>query len=282
MLAALCVNQSRRRWKRFRLRPPAVKADLVRAGSGQYLKITAETGRGGVLDWTAIRRGAGREAGRLLLPRGVNPPIDSGIMPFAGIELARRLMELAAVAMLEIVAVNPRIVKISIYDLQATMPDLPISFLPFASEVCVVTLYPHRYAQQQYEAMHRYGAVLNVTNNSDCISGSLLVLVPNDMGMDFKEKLSAKGWVLCARNFSYSKKNTKGIIYGFIPRLSHKLLAAVPPGCDALQFMAGLYELSGVHEIADKPPEFMQTGGRTITLKDAAWMLAGIDIGISV
>ena len=69
---------------------------------------------------------------------------------------------------------------------------------------------------------------------------------------------------------------------GYRPRVPPALAAACPPGCGIESFLAGLYELSGVKEIADGPPEFLRIGGRRISLKDAAWRLAGLDIGITV
>lgn len=280
MLAALCVGRLRRRLLSLGPRPPTVHSEFVKAGSGRYLKITAYTGKNGIPDWGAVRRAAGTEAGRLLLPRGIKPPPDIGITPFAGVELARKLMELSAAAMLKIVAINPRMVKISIYDLQAVMPDLPLTFLPYASDIRVITLRPERFARSQFEAMHQSGAVLTVTGDLAALSGSLIILAPDGLPRDYGQRFCARGWVLSARRSTYN--NGKGVINGYIPRLSGRLLAAVPNGCDALNFLAGLYELSGVNEIADKPPEFIQTEGHTITLKDAAWLLAGIDIGISV
>lgn len=284
MLAALCIREPRRRW--VGRRPPAVQSEIVGVGSGKFLKITAVPRRNGIPDWAGIRRAAGREAGRILIPRGYTPPPDSRIAPFRGVALSRRLMALSAVALLETVALNPRLVRIAVYDPQAAMPDLPLSFIPFAADVRVITGRPERYNMQRHVAMQQYGAVLTVAADCSGIDGCLLVLAPNfspDVYNELKRMAAAHGWILTAVGFGEgSKIDIKGVIHGYFPRVSHSLLAATPPGCDAMQFLAGLYELSSVGEIASMPPEFLQTGGHTITLKDAAWRLAGIDIGISV
>ena len=278
MLAALCFAEPRRRWMSLRLRPPAVKSELVKAGSGRFLRITAETGRNGRPNWNDVKNAAGREASRLLLPRGISPPPEVRIAPFQGTELFRRLMAATAVELLKSVSINPRLIKISIYDPQAAMPDLPLLYLPYASDVRVVTKRPERYKAQQYTAMLQFGAVLTVTGETAQTNGSLLLIAPDGLSQG-DENFSVNGWILTTR---YNESYAKGVIHGYLPRVPHSLLTLTPPGCDTVQFLSGLYELSNVREIAAKPPEFLQTGGHTITLKDAAWRLAGIDIGISV
>lgn len=39
---------------------------------------------------------------------------------------------------------------------------------------------------------------------------------------------------------------------------------------------------AGAKKIASRPPLMLRIGGRNIHLKDAAWKLAGLDIGMSV
>ncbi|MDD2418279.1 MAG: hypothetical protein PHR24_05180 [Oscillospiraceae bacterium] len=278
MLAALCVGESRRRWMSFRRRPPVVKSELVTAGSGRYLKITADKGRNGQIDWVGVRKAAGRETSRLLIPRGIIPPSGSRIAAFRGVELARQLMTSAAVELLKIVAINPRLVKIAIYDPRGVMPELPIQFIPYASDVRVITNRFDRYKAQQFMAMQQFGAVLSVTDDPAETGGSLLLIAPEGFSKG-DNILMPRGWIMTADS---PVEHKKGVIYRYLPKVSHGLLSSTPLGCDAVQFLSGLYELSGIREIAVRPPEFLQTSGHTITLKDAAWRLAGLDIGISV
>ena len=156
MLAVLCVTKPRKGLFGLRRRA-AVRAEIIDSGSGEFLKITAEQGRKG-LDWDRVRMAAGRESGRLLLPRGLLPPPGCGIKPFCGVELQRKLMSHAAAALLKNVAVSPRLVRISVYDPQAAMPDLPLLLVPFAADIRVCTNRPERYAPQKHAAMREYGA----------------------------------------------------------------------------------------------------------------------------
>lgn len=285
MLAAVCLTEARRRWLSRRRRPPEVQAEFVPAGSGRYVKIIAETGKDGEPDWAAVRRAAGREAGRLLLPDGLVPPPDSRIGRFGGAALNRRLMENAGLALLKAVGMHPRLVQVGVYDPQGVCPELPLRFLPLAADVRVFTARPDRYARARFVAMEQFGAALTVADTPAALSSSLLLLAPDGL-TDAAGLSPARGLALVVSPPGTASGRIaaaeKGTADGYRPRVPPALAAACPPGCGIESFLAGLYELSGVKEIADGPPEFLRIGGRRISLKDAAWRLAGLDIGITV
>lgn len=283
MLAVLCLAEPRRRWFGIKRRQRGVRSEFVSAGSGRFVKITAYVGKNGP-DWAEIRHAAGREAGRLLLPNGVLPPENCRIRPFEGKVLARKLMTSTALKLLKTVAVNPRLMRIAVYDPRAVMPDLPLSFLSYAADVRVVTDCPDRYTQQKYMAMEQCGAVLTVEESVRALEGCLLILAPDGLPEENGFGLSARGLALSAKSGECPTGGSgrNRVIDGYFPRAPKNILETLPKGCDAETFLAGLYELSGVKEIGEKPPEFLHAGGHTITLREAAWRLAGIDIGISV
>ncbi len=289
MLAAVCLAEPRRRWLSRRRRPPEVRAEIVPAGSGRYLKITAETGRDGEPDWAAVRRAAGREASRLLLPTGAAPPPEVRIGRFAGHALSRRLVETAALSLLKTVGMHPRLVQVGIYDPQAVCPDLPLSFLPYAADVRVATSRPERYARQRYAAMEGFGAAITVTEGPAALDGSLLILAPDGPPAGTGRPLQAAGLLLsafpCDKAVRYGETaagGRMGTVDGYRPPVPAALAEACPPGCWIEDFLAGLYERSGVREIGAGPPEFLRLGGQRLSLRDAAWRLAGLDIGLSV
>ncbi|HIW73008.1 MAG TPA: hypothetical protein H9684_01660 [Firmicutes bacterium] len=288
MLAAVSLTEPRRRWLSRRRRPPEVRAELAAAGSGRYLRITAETGRDGEPDWAAVRRAAGREAGRLLLPPEAAPPPETRIGRFGGHALSRRMMENAALALLQAVGMHPRLVQVGIYDPQAVCPDLPLRFLPCAADVRVATARPDRYACQRYAAMAEFGAALTVAEDPGVLDGSLLLLAPSGPPAGSRPP-RVKGLLLsavpCAKAFRYGEApagGRAGTVDGYRPRVPAALAETCPPGCWIEDFLAGLYELSGVKEIGEGPPEFLRVGGQRIPLKDAAWRLAGLDITLTV
>lgn len=66
--------------------------EKIRVGEGAYYRITARPDKRGRLPWEEIRRLAGRGAGRMLLPRGLEAPSGMGIRPFHGELLGQEMM----------------------------------------------------------------------------------------------------------------------------------------------------------------------------------------------
>lgn len=91
MVVALQVAEAApRRW--FRRRKAEAHMEKIRVGEGAYYRITARPDKRGRLPWEEIRRLAGRGAGRMLLPRGLEAPSGMGIRPFHGELLGQEMM----------------------------------------------------------------------------------------------------------------------------------------------------------------------------------------------
>lgn len=278
MLAALCVAEKPPRMLKRRLwrvrREESVRSEFVQAGSGRYLRITAVPGRDGELDWAEIRRLAGGEAGRLLMPKGIRPPEGVGIRPFRGAALQRELMLSTALHLLRTASIPPRHVRIGIYDPNALVPQLAAVFLPYAADVRVVTARMEAYAVQEQLAMDNYGATLPMSREPEALNGSTLLLAPEGIGHVFPR---VRGLIL-----SGVPEMHAGVVGGYVPQTTPACLAALPQGCDPWEFLAGLYERSGMRELVRRPPALLYINGHSITMRDAAWKLTGLDIGISV
>ena len=272
MLAALCLIPPGR--KLFR-RTKSVKTDVVSVCGGRYLRITMRVGKDGTPDWTAVRRAAGHESGQMLLPFGVKPPDSSRIRAFSGHALNQKMMTDAAAVLLRKAAIDPRLVCVSVYDEHAVMPDLPLLFLPFASEIRVVTTHADRYERQRHIAMIQYGAVLSIFDDPDRMTGSLLTVAPG--GIDGLEAYPVMKSGICLSAIAVDRRFS-GLIDGYLPRVPSAIRAALPAGCDVSGFMAGLYELSGVKEAGAHPPEFLRMNGATVPYRDAIKRMAGLDI----
>lgn len=255
-------------------RVEGVRSGFVQVGSGRYLLITAVRDRKGRLDWAEIRRIAGPEAGHMLLPMGLTPPEGMDFGRFRGQALRRELMASTGLHLLRAAAIPPRHVTAGLYDPQARMPQLAAALLPYAADVRVVTARPEAYEIQEQLAMEAYGAALPVTREIESLNGATLILAPDGLeGV----RLRARGLVL-----SGAAANRPGVVDGYIPQVPSDWLAKLPDGCDAWTYLAGLYERSGLREMAAKPPAALYAGSHTLSLRDAAWKLAGLDIGISV
>ena len=277
MLAVLQLDTPPKRtfWRRRRARRKNyVRAQGVPVGTGGYLQITAVPDREGRIDWDEVRQAAGREAGRMLFPAGVRPPEGYGFGSFSGHALSRALMAAAAQQLLRMASVPPKHMSIGLYDPSGSLATLVPALLPFAADVRVVTGRPQAYEGAERIAMAMFGAALPVTREAETLTGAKLILAPDGLG-HFRPR--ARGLVL-----SGVPDDRPGVVGGYVPQVPPQWLQNAPDRCDIWRFLAGLYELSGLREIAAEPPRLLYVGGHTFSLRDAAWKLAGLDIGISV
>lgn len=277
MLAVLQLDTPPKRtfWRRHRARRKnSVRAQVVPVGTGGYLQITAVPDREGQIDWDEVRQAAGREAGRMLFPAGVRPPGGYGFGSFSGHALSRALMTAAAQQLLRMASVPPKHMSIGLYDPSGSLAALVPALLPFAADVRVVTGRPQAYEGAERIAMAMFGAALPVTREAETLTGAKLILAPEGLG---HIRPRARGLVL-----SGVPDDRPGVVGGYVPQVPPQWLQNAPDRCDIWRFLAGLYELSGLREIAAEPPRLLYVGGHTFSLRDAAWKLAGLDIGISV
>ena len=277
MLAVLQLDTPPKRtfWRRRRARrKDSVRAQVVPVGTGGYLQITAVPDREGRIDWDEVRQAAGREAGRMLFPAGVRPPGGYGFGSFSGHALSRALMTAAAQQLLRMASVPPKHMSIGLYDPSGSLATLVPALLPFAADVRGVTGRAQAYEGAERIAMAMFGAALPVTREAETLTGAKLILAPEGLG---HIRPRARGLVL-----SGVPDDRPGVVGGYVPQVPPQWLQNAPDRCDIWRFLAGLYELSGLREIAAEPPRLLYVGGHTFSLRDAAWKLAGLDIGISV
>ena len=277
MLAVLQLDTPPKRtfWRQRRARRKnSVHEQVVPVGTGGYLQITAVPDREGQIDWDEVREAAGREAGRMLFPAGVRPPEGYGFGSFSGHALSRALMAAAAQQLLRMASVPPKHMSIGLYDPSGSLATLVPALLPFAADVRVVTGRPQAYEGAERIAMAMFGAALPVTREAETLTGAKLILAPEGLG---HIRPRARGLVL-----SGVPDDRPGVVGGYVPQVPPQWLQNAPDRCDIWRFLAGLYELSGLREIAAEPPRLLYVGGHTFSLRDAAWKLAGLDIGISV
>lgn len=258
--------------ERFR-RHGEVRSHFVSLPGGHYIQLEADCNRRGRVDWPEVRRVAGSEATRLLLPKRLSPPADSGLAPFAGNALRQALMLQTALHLLETLPVLSRC-PVVMYDPQARHAALTEQLVPLAADLRIVTARPAAYRPAVEAAMARYGACLPLTDDRSCLAEAALILAPN--GIDGPAPIS-RGWVL-----SGVDQPRPRTITGYIPASCASYSPFLPPGCDIWDFLAGLYELSGIRCIGEEPPLTLCAGSQHLSIGDLSWQLTGLDIGISV
>lgn len=278
MLVALQIQERHPRgwrqkiWERFR-RAGEVRSHFVSVPGGRYIQIVAECDRHGRVDWREIRRVAGSEASRLLLPEGICPPENSGVSSFSGQALRQELMRQTALQLLRTVPALPR-QTVVVYDPQGRHPSLADDLISLAADIRIVTARPAAYEEARERAMAQHGACLPVTDDTACIGGAALVLAPDGIGPDVP---SPRGWIL-----SGADGIRPHTITGYIPAVCEAYMDTLPPGCDIWDYLAGLYELSAIRSIGAHPPLALCAGAQHLSLGDIGWRLAGLDISISV
>ncbi len=272
MLTALTVTPSPAR-RRFLRRATSTRSRLVKVEGGHYLQILACPDRRGRLDWREIARLAGNEATRLLLPRGLCPPPDGGVLPFRGQALQQVLLCQTAQALLTAVpGLSRRTVVID--DPHATHTPLAEALIPLTAHLRILTRQPAGYAATAERVMDTCGAVLPITTDPLVYASAGLVLAPDGPSRNAPNR---RGWVLSGRMTAHPRSVT-----GYVPLHGGDYLRTLPPGCDIWGYLAGLFEHSGIHRLGNTPPRLVCAGNRTLSIKELSWQLAGLDIGLSV
>ena len=278
MLVALQIQQRRpygwrqKAWERFR-RAGEVRSHFVSVEGGHYVQIVAECDRRGRVDWKEIRRVAGNEATRLLLPGGITLPPDMGLAPFAGHALRQALMLQTAQHLLRTVPSLSRR-PVVFYDPQARYPHLIQPLIPLSAGMQIVTARPQGYQRTAQLAMDQHGACLPMTDDLSCIAQAVLAIAPDGMEEDTP---LPRGWVLSGMDHPRPRTIT-----GYVPAACSVYMHTLPPGCDIWWYLAGLYELSSISRIGEEPPLALCAGSQHLSMADIGWHLAGLDIGISV
>ena len=237
--------------RRRRQRLPAWGERRIVMPLGEYRLLTAVSGGDGI-DWAAIREAAGGEAARLLLPAELAPPTGCGVIGFRGNALARALMERTLCDRLREWNA-PRHMAVGIYDPAARMPLLPLSLLPLAAEVRVVTRQPARYAETARRAMTEQGAGFWLGEDWRALRELPLIAAPD--GLDGLPLIGTLG------TYAAVEQRRHGVIDGYLPAQAPRLRPFVPPDILPERFYAALYECGGVTALAAEPPAALHQNG---------------------
>ena len=278
MLTVLQIERQRpqgfhRRLRRLFCRKGAVSSRIISLPDGHYLLITAKENRRGLVDWDEIRRIAGGEATHLLMLSDITPPPDSGISPFNGQALRQALLKATALHLLTTLPALSRR-RIVIDDPDGCHTQLADALIPLSADLRILTVHPDAYATTVTTAMEEYGACLPITNNKAITADAALVLAPDG---PTDETSPPRGWLLSGKSTSKSRAIT-----GYLPSDASRYLLYCPSDIDGWAFLAGLYERSHIDELGTKPPQTVYAENRPLTIRDLAWRLAGLDIGLTV
>ena len=206
-----------------------------------FYRMTVQ-GEKEALPWPDIAEGAGPLRCRLLLPRGITPPKESGIRAFEPKALPLRMLFNAGVAALE----RRRLFRkeITVVDPGGILPQCIGRLVPFASVLRVLTERPHRYAAAQRDLLESDGISLCVCSMSAPLpqQGVLISLTAEYVPRLFD------GLIFTCAERRFLRAETVIARDVKLPSAPARLC---PAGIDRVQFASALYECCGVKAMGE-------------------------------
>lgn len=148
--------------------PQSIDCRFVEKMSVQVLYINVKR-RKGKLPWRRISKIAGSNKCKILCDESISIPSKYGIKRFNDKGLSYKLCRNALFFSLRESNVNPTQLKISIYDPDGMHPDIVQYFLPFTSQLKVVTNKAQLYKEELDRLMNEHGASVFLSNNIQCL-----------------------------------------------------------------------------------------------------------------
>lgn len=281
MFAVLQPVQRRPAGLRERLRAwrkPPVWIEEGRAGEIRFAVLRARC-KDGQPNWSRVYRAAGREAGRLVLPEGCQPPPGCGVCGYDSSAYRRILLQNAFFRCMA--SCDPRLLTVALVDWEARYCGLAVRLLARASAVRVVTDRPDAYEFYAEQARAELGAGLIVTDDANCLESVTAVLAPEGLtGRRRRESPSRRSGQPLIRPvnrlfFSGQADALFGLtVDGKCIRLPEPYESLLPEGVNRLDFAAALYDSARPAALARLLPSYIRKEGLRIPLRSAAVLTA--------
>lgn len=263
-----------RAWRR-----PPVWIEEGRAGDIRFALVRTRC-KDGQPNWSRVYRTAGREAGRLVLPEGCQPPPGSGVCRYDSSAYRRILLQNAFFRCMA--SCDPRLLTVALVDWEARYCELAIKLLIRAVSVRVVTDRPETYAAYADRARAELGASLIITDDTNCLESVTAVLAPEGLtGCRRRESSSCKrGGPTLIRPINRLFFNGQAdalfglTVDGKCIRLPEPYESLLPEGVDRLDFAAALYDSGRPNSLARLLPSYIRKEGLRIPLRSAAALTA--------
>lgn len=253
MLAALSVEKHslNTRWSRIKARfhPYDITAGLRKHHKAVILRVKYEDYRGSI-NWKKLSPYLVGCQKQILC----DPYIDLSETPFTRFEdttYTLRLMKNFVTHMLEQAALPPHELKIAYYDPMAVYPEMVTALASYTSCLTIVTDMPRFYERQSEQLMAQYGIPLSVSNSTEDLSGSHIIL--STEVIDTAWPLSAQSIVFTVKPPLVSLKGT--ILSQYRVTVPYPYQRLQPPKTDNVYFLSALYSLCGVQELENLVPD---------------------------
>ncbi len=243
-------------------RPP-LGACLKTVVGRPYIHISCERTRR-PLDWRLIAAYNLEGAGRLVLPKGVEPPKATGLRRFRPTRFRRRMLEHLATDILVCSDTAPAKRSIALYGREAEIKELLPRLIPMVGEIRIITR--RAYALDTYvrRLEQETGMAIAVTSEMDASCCSML-LAPS--GGSSLISVADKAMVLSPdipmNGKAYHVRSGVPVLPPFLEEL-------YDDSYDITELVGAFYELAAMRELGDVPPRCGMMDGKEISVEKFA------------
>lgn len=227
-------------------KPPEVERRKVEVPGALPFYVLRVKPHKGAFPTAAVEEAAGALRARVLLPKGVRLPSESGLSVFEPSVFFERLLFNTAVDAIEKMQLEPFRVSVCVFDENAYLLDLVENLIPLAFELRVITNCVTAYEQLSKLFLERHGLSLIVSSRAD----------DSVLSSTFVVSASAKAVPLIFPGVLFTNKRRKFmnavVVCGEGFELDEKFAALLPEKIDPLRFAGALYELCGADELGKK------------------------------
>lgn len=252
---------------RRRLRPKPLSVQRRNLPDTYYMEITAPVTRKGP-DWAAVRRAAGNEAGRLILPSGITAPPGSGVAEYDATAFLRRVLLNGAAAVCESAAAHGARFSVLLLDREANCPFVVPRLMRSAVTVYIVTARGEEYT--------RYA------DNIFALTGARPIVTAQDIAADCNIMLAPYGFdglgSIAWRTATFVGDLRSGIYLSGDMTGFGGYESCVPKGYGSAKFLAAMCERAHVRPLCEVLPDSFYDGGAKISLTQLAHQICTLDM----
>ncbi len=197
------------------------------------------------INWSLTAKKCGRYASRIIAPRSLSLPDNSGLKRFIPISMNSVLIFNTALKVISEADLPADKIRITVTDRNAVVPSRICELLPFASEIRIITSRPENYASAATEAYTNHGASLVIRNKYEPVKVPEIVICCDGAVMS---SMNEAALFTFKRNFGGKVRFCASGI-----ELSEYHESVLPPDIEKVDFAGALTELCGSNEYRLSP-----------------------------
>lgn len=244
MLTALNIEEHASGMLRFLCRN-RIRVEHRYCADASVKCVTYEHHRGKI-GWTTIDRFVKAQRNRVLCPKELDLPRDSGYKRFDNPALNRRMCENAAIYLLRASGLHG--LKVVMIDEVGDSAGLCESLTGYCDMLYILTDATELYAAQADYLLNEKGAVLRVSRDAGCLRGADLIIAPAKL----TKSLPCRSGALILTGEKPSAPQNCTAVYEYFFDLPSKYRELCPPFLDEMYFASALFAAAGVRELGSE------------------------------